>query len=385
MNEAPNNCVGQAIAGSCRRLKSFLSGLTNFVWPGHIVGAGLNVQPRMVTVTVVLMVIASVTPVSIGAEQTTSLGPVTVTTRLTPDEVRIGDEVTLHLEVHAEADVEVLMPEFGEALDRYQILDYVPQQEVKGNGATTHRQRYTLQPATSGNHAIPPLLIEFIDRRPGKEPAPDGLDAYEILTDRIDFEVESVVPREAGNDLRPMLDELREETPPTPSKSAYGWLVALAVVVAIWLAVKGARRRSMREQRVNAYEFARRRLDAELTRPVPESDTEIDRYFVAVSSIVRRYLEDRFELRAPDLTTEEFLELAGRSKDLSSDHQNLLRDFLRQADLVKFAGVKTSSAEVKRAGELASRFLEETRENAPDVVLDAPDGHDLEARRRSDG
>ena len=57
---------------------------------------------------------------------------------------------------------------------------------------------------------------------------------------------------------------------------------------------------------------------------------------------MRRYLEDRFELRAPELTTEEFLDVAGSANRLSHDHQSLLRDFLRQADLVKFAGVRAS-------------------------------------------
>ena len=59
-------------------------------------------------------------------------------------------------------------------------------------------------------------------------------------------------------------------------------------------------------------------------------------------SIIRRYLEDRFELRAPELTTEEFLTVAGTPVLLSHEHQKLLRDFLRQADLVKFAGVQAT-------------------------------------------
>ena len=86
---------------------------------------------------------------------------------------------------------------------------------------------------------------------------------------------------------------------------------------------------------------------------------------------MRRYLEDRFDLRAPELTTEEFLALAGSASNLSRDHQLLLRDFLRQADLVKFAGVRASEDEIRRSSDLAVRFLEETRENAP--LIDDPD------------
>jgi hypothetical protein len=82
-------------------------------------------------------------------------------------------------------------------------------------------------------------------------------------------------------------------------------------------------------------------------------------------------LEDRFELRAPELTTEEFLASVGESPDLSRDHQNLLREFLRQADLVKFAGVQPSSQDIQRSVDAARRFLEETRENAPLIEEEA--------------
>ena len=88
-------------------------------------------------------------------------------------------------------------------------------------------------------------------------------------------------------------------------------------------------------------------------------------FYVELSAIVRRYLEDRFELRAPELTTEEFLEAVAASPDITSDHQQLLRSFLRQADLVKFAHTVPGEGAVEESLRSARRFLEETRENAP--------------------
>ena len=43
---------------------------------------------------------------------------------------------------------------------------------------------------------------------------------------------------------------------------------------------------------------------------------ELERYYVGLSAIVRRYLEDRFGLRAPEMTTEEFLAVAQRNREL---------------------------------------------------------------------
>ena len=88
----------------------------------------------------------------------------------------------------------------------------------------------------------------------------------------------------------------------------------------------------------------------------------MDAFYVALSLIVRTYLEDRFGLRSPELTTQEFLTEMGRSPDLARSHQQLLRDFLTQADLVKFAGLRPDEGAVGESIAAAERFLEETRD-----------------------
>ena len=119
-----------------------------------------------------------------------------------------------------------------------------------------------------------------------------------------------------------------------------------------------------RARRRSAYDVARSRLERLLASLRPDAE-HVDAFYVELSGIVRRYLEDRFELRAPELTTEEFLESVQHAPDLSREHQSLLRGFLRQADLVKFAGARPSAEDIDRSVAAARRFLEETRENAP--------------------
>jgi hypothetical protein len=300
-----------------------------------------------------------------GATRVNELGPVKVTTTLAPAQPTIGDEITLDIQVEAEAGVEVLMPEFGESLQRYTILNFVPRQQIDDRGRSAFTQRYTLQPAMSGAQYIPPILVEFVDHRPGQKPAPDDFDAYEILTDRIDFEVASVVPQGAARELMPPLGALSLLGTGSRGLLWGGVLLGLAAIAAAAGLVVLLRRRRRRARRRNAYEVARRRLDQLLARPWPPDGAAIEAFFVSISYIVRRYLEDRFELRAPELTTEEFLALAGTSPDLTDEHRSLLRDFLRQADLVKFAGAQAGEAEIRLSSDLAARFLEETRENAP--------------------
>ena len=298
-------------------------------------------------------------------EQTTQRGPVTASVRLEPAQPVIGDVLELTLQVKAKPGVELLMPAFGEALERYRIVDFVPRESIDDEGRTRATQLYRLEPVRSGPQSIPPILIEFIDRRPGQTPAPEGEDAFELLTERIDFEVTSVLPSGALPDLRPALGTLGPRR--TPAGPRWPWIVAALAGLATaapfllraWL---GWRRRLRRR---SAYEVARSRLDRLIARPRPASPEQIDAFFVELSSTVRHYLEDCFELRSPELTTEEFLADIGGSPDLSHDHQRLLREFLRGADLVKFAQYVPGDDDIQDSIRVAERFLDETREHTP--------------------
>ncbi|MCG6551863.1 MAG: BatD family protein [Candidatus Magnetominusculus sp. LBB02] len=88
----------------------------------------------------------------------------------------------------------------------------------------------------------------------------------------------------------------------------------------------------------------------------------IKEYFTELSSIVRYYIEDRFWLKAPEMTTEEFLHMVRESLELSNVHKELLRDFLNRSDMVKFAKYGPSSAEIEGSFAAAWKFVDETRE-----------------------
>ncbi len=63
------------------------------------------------------------------------MGPVTATVTLEPTQPVIGDTLNLTIEVQAEKGVELLMPEFGEALETFSIVDFVPRETIDDEGA----------------------------------------------------------------------------------------------------------------------------------------------------------------------------------------------------------------------------------------------------------
>lgn len=308
-----------------------------------------------------LVMLALAPALATALEEQTQLGPVTVLIRLEPEEPVIGDPMTLTIEALAEENIEVLMPEFGEALERYTIIDFVPREKLDPDGRTRFSQRYTLQSPRSGEHTLPAVLVEFVDRRPGHDPAPEGLDAYELLTEPLTFEVASVVLDASDLELSPPMGALSARG--GVASNPWLWLAGIVLVLlgAAPFAYAAWQRLQSRAAVRSAYELARSELDALLAGPRPTGD-RIDEFIVELSGIMRRYLERRFQLRSPELTTERFLEVVSGSPDLGDAHQVFLRDFLRQSDLVKFAHVIPDAKAIQEAIDAVANFVEETRE-----------------------
>ncbi len=73
---------------------------------------------------------------------------------------------------------------------------------------------------------------------------------------------------------------------------------------------------------------------------------ELKKYYFRLSEIMRRYIQGCFEFAALDCTTEEILKELKRKK-LKYNKINLIRGFLTQCDMVKFAKYKPSIDEIK--------------------------------------
>lgn len=95
----------------------------------------------------------------------------------------------------------------------------------------------------------------------------------------------------------------------------------------------------------------------------------------AVSDALRLYLEEQFDLRAPERTTEEFLDEVQVSPLLDETQKTLLGDFLTRCDLVKFAKHEPKEPELRDLHAAALRLVIETEmtRSAQAAVEEAPD------------
>ena len=168
------------------------------------------------------------------------------------------------------------------------------------------------------------------------------------------------VPSEL-NDIRPAIEII--------SLWEYaGWaLFLIAVLVLAYFLTRyflRNRKKRMSEQASRpmtpSHILARKRLDAALEHL---HDTRL--FCVLVSDAIRKYLEDRFQLRAPERTTEEFLGELQSSASLNASQKETLHSFLKQCDLAKFARADMLGKELKSLHDIGLQFVRETE---PEVI-----------------
>lgn len=292
--------------------------------------------------------------------RTVGSGPIAATVVVTPESPILGDPIIVTLTVEADPGIDFELPAFGEALGRFSIVDFTPREEMRPDGGAVSSQQYTLQPPMSGRQRIPPLRITFVDNRPDQTSV-DEVDGHELLTDEIAIQIASVLPEDAPLDsLRRARGSLPLEIETPGSIGPWIWVGGATGLLAMVLLILLLRRAASIRRRRTAYDIAMGRLDRLEDRGLPKGE-QVDDWYVELSDIMRRYLENRFGLRAPELTTEEFLQEARQSPDLTNEQRSSLSNFLERCDQVKFAGYRPPGRESVTALTDIRVFLEETR------------------------
>ncbi|MEC7839809.1 MAG: hypothetical protein VX777_07200 [Chlamydiota bacterium] len=80
--------------------------------------------------------------------------------------------------------------------------------------------------------------------------------------------------------------------------------------------------------------------------------------YVKLTDIVRSFIEEAFELQAPSLTTPEFLQRVSCHSEFDEGKQKIIKEFLIEADKVKFALKDSSSEDCKKAHLSAKTIIE---------------------------
>jgi hypothetical protein len=292
----------------------------------------------------------------------TDTGTVKVTVQVWPAAPSLSDPIHLRLTAESQAGVAVDLPFQQIALGRFKISSY-DRSERRAGDARIQVQNYVVDAPSSGRHRIPAFRLEV---QAGASAGGTPAKPTEVLTEEIPLEVAEIPVDATTRALPPSRGALTTRVGGWPW---YAWVGvgvgALWLGVGVVLALRLQRRRAVR-LKVSAYDAAVKRLRELEARGAPDA-AAADLWFVELSGIVRRYLEARYEIRAPELTTEEFLREAARKAELTAEHRELLSMFMARCDRVKFAGYRPGPDESLATLAAARGFVEDTRLRIEDV------------------
>ena len=279
-------------------------------------------------------------------------GPVSFHVSLSDSAVTIAERVKMLLTTRARKGYRAELPKFGDKLNEFGIVDYrnYPP-ELGKDGVVATKRLYELEPFLSGEYRIPPMEISFYQEGDSTR--------HTLESDTILVLVKSLLPKDKAsldiNDVAP------------PASFPFGWknasLIAgcLAAAAAAFLILW--KRRRIKERvipRLSAHEIAYRKLESLLARKLVEQKL-YGEFTAEVSDILRQYIEDRFALKAPERTTEEFLVEVSPALPVDAQKKGILKAFLLHSDLVKFAALEPSVEDAERTFATCRDFIEATK------------------------
>ncbi len=163
-------------------------------------------------------------------------------------------------------------------------------------------------------------------------------------------------------------DDIRDVKPPVdwPANAAYLFILAgiilfmVAVFLIKYFCWRYKKNKALYQTPKSPWQLAYERLEALKGQNYPALG-QVKEYYYELSDIIRHYLEDRFSMKAPEMTTPEFLWFLKGSNDLIQEHKELLSDFLNSCDMVKFAKYGSSIKEMEEGFLSAKKLIDETK------------------------
>ena len=260
----------------------------------------------------------------------------------------IGDRIKYVIELKAAGDIKINIQKFPEyKIGEFEIKDSGT--DVKNGlfGSRTFYNRYYISAYTDGKQVIPQVEVRYKFRNGNWQTK---------KTDTIPVTIDSVLPKTR------VPDDIKDIKGPIYLYQINWTLIAVMVsiitvlILLIMICVKIIKRRPVRLPHETALE------ELESLKSFLTKTGDVKEYYVRVSDCIRHYIERAFGLKAPEMTTEEFLNSLRDSDGLTPEQKELLKSFLNACDLVKFAKYLPPSSEVEAVFTAAKKFVEETKD-----------------------
>lgn len=277
------------------------------------------------------------------------------------DSILIADQIEYGFQLDSVPEGTALrLPDFSQAssdtltLVRSWQLDTLATLKVRRPGSKERTQLYNIRgsivlaPFEEGTYQLPPI------------PVLRGRDT--LLFDALQMEVKTMPVDTATFVLHDIKDQMRY---PLTFRECLPWiggalLLAGLIVLLVWLI---RRRRQaggeFQAKKDPAYIVALRELEKWRGDKFWAPDKQKS-FYSGITDALKNYIEDRFGIDAPEMTTAELFDALKQAEDLPEELREQTRTVFECADFVKFAKHVASEEENARAVPTAVRFVTST-------------------------
>ena len=282
-------------------------------------------------------------------------GQISISSAVDRDVITIGDLIHYKVSVTHDKGIKVEYPGLAVNLGVFEIRDYKIFKPEGIDKKIINKVEYIITTFDTGNYIIPPVTVSYFSSDSVK---------MELKTDIIKIRVNSVKPSEAK--------DIKDIKTPMEIKLDYrryiyyglaGLGAALLAFIVIFYFRKRKRgeniipkrRKPIKPAHIEALEELEKLKNSNLL-----SDGRVKEFYIIISEIIRRYIENRYFIYALEMTTNQVCDSL-YNIDVGKENMELIYEFLSLCDLVKFAKYVPEESESKKIVEQAFDIINKTK------------------------
>jgi hypothetical protein len=292
-------------------------------------------------------------------------GPLYIEVKVSRDTIALSDLLEVELNAIVESGYTVEFPKLSDTLTEFKIFD----DQSLGKKLWTENKiniahHYRLEPQKGGDLTLPEM--KFTYQKNSGDPNEATQDS--LITQPIDIHVKTTIPDDPNLTLANIEDVV--EMPANYLPWIIGAGIAVILGLGIWI---GRRLRPAKTVVIQKVYRPAHEIAFEMLRKIAEEKLVeqglVKEFYEKLSFCLRQYIENRFRLRAPEQTTEEFLESLKKSDFLKLEYKQELKRFLEHCDLVKFAKYRPDNDQINESLTMAEKFVDNTKSDERQVEM----------------
>ena len=292
----------------------------------------------------------------------TAAYPQDIVVKSSPDtsSILIGDQIGFSVSATMPSGIDAALSTMTDTLTgKIIILGRSNRDTVTSpDGRLTVTDRYLITGFDSGTYSIPPFYAEYLSG--------DSLKRYYSDYSFLRVDRPDITPQDTTDVI---FDIVPPRTAPVTFSEIVPWLVIVVISLAvIYLLARFLPRNPLRRfvrppaPVEPAHVIALRELyklrDEELWQK-----GEVKEFYSRLSDILRRYIDNRYGIMSPELTTDETVRMLQKAAVTTHDQMSLVKELLSLSDMVKFAKYLPQSEIHEKSHSDGIRFVELTRKS----------------------